>query len=160
MSLRFPYQAEPLAGPAPPSLSPGAMARYRPLVPLRIRAPATGLFRDYSQALVDTGADDTIFPLSIAQVLNVSLLPDVPVASSIRWRGSRYPIRFGSVLLEVSDGRESWSWPALVAFTAAPIRYPLLGQAGCLQYLTVTFFGPDRSFSSTPLRASRERSAK
>jgi hypothetical protein len=53
-------------------------------------------------------------------------------------------VRYGEVRLELTDGSTTWSWPARVAFSAAPIRYPLLGQAGCLQYLDATFLGVDR----------------
>jgi hypothetical protein len=59
--LRFPYQDEPLSGPAPPSLAPGATVRWRPLVPVTVIGPA-GRVRDFGRAVVDPAADDTVFP--------------------------------------------------------------------------------------------------
>ena len=36
-----------------------------------------------------------------------------------------------------------WQWPAVIGFSPAPIRYPILGQAGCLQFFDAKFFGAD-----------------
>ena len=36
---------------------------------------------------------------------------------------------------------ERHEWPAWVGFTPAPLRRPLLGFAGCLQFFTATFSG-------------------
>ena len=54
-------------------------------------------------------------------------------------------MQFGSVELHVTDGQSNWRWPAVVGFSAAPIRYPILGQAGCLCYIDATFFGDERT---------------
>jgi hypothetical protein len=144
VSLRFPYQAVPLQGPPPLTLAINATERWRPLVPVRLVSLTTGQFRDFDQALLDSGADDAIFPLAAALAIGVSFLPEVGTAVTIRWGGSTHPVRYGEVRLELTDGTTTWSWPARVAFSAAPIRYPLLGQAGCLQYLDATFLGADR----------------
>jgi hypothetical protein len=134
----------PLQGPPPPTLPPNATDRWRPLVPVRLVSLTTGQFRDFDQALLDSGADDTVFPLAAALGTGVSFLPEAGTAVTIRWGGSSHPVRYGEVRLELTDGMTTWAWPARVAFTAAPIRYPLLGQAGCLQYLDATFLGVDR----------------
>jgi hypothetical protein len=140
--LRFPYLPEPLSGPARPSLPAGATVHWRPLVPVRIVGP-TGLYRDFPRALLDPGADDTVFPMDLVPVLDVMLLPDV--RNAVRWRGQRYALRFGQVHLELSDDSGSvWRWPATVGFSPAPIRYPILGTAGCLQFLDAIFRGADR----------------
>jgi hypothetical protein len=55
-----------------------------------------------------------------------------------------HPLRFGAVRLELDDGQETWSWPALVGFSPAPIRYPLLGQTGCLEFMNGNFRGEDK----------------
>src|SRR5687767_11679692 len=129
--LQFPYQAEPLGGPAPPSLPAIATNRWRPLVPVTILGP-TGTQRFFPRAVLDPGADDTVFPLAFAPFLAVTLLADT--GHGLRWRGQSYPLRFGHVELEFSAGAHVWRWPAVIGFSAASIRYPILGIAGCLQF--------------------------
>ncbi len=121
--LRFPYQPVPLRGPTPPSLA-GAMVRWRPFVPVRIMGPS-GNSRHFKRALVDPGSDDTIFPLAIANQIGISLRPDT--GHVIRWGGQRYSLRFGDAELELSSNGAVWPWPAVVAFSDAPIQYRLLG---------------------------------
>jgi hypothetical protein len=141
VTLRFPYQQIPLQGPPPPTLPATARQRSRPLIPVRLTSLSTGLFRDFPSALLDSGADDTIFPLGAAQALGIAFLPAVAGGHSIRWGGASHAVRYGEVRLELSDGTERWTWQATVAFLLAPIRYPLLGQCGCLEYCDVTLRG-------------------
>jgi hypothetical protein len=35
------------------------------------------------------------------------------------------------------------AWPSVAAFTAAPVRSPLLGMSGCLEFLNVMFRGAE-----------------
>ena len=35
-------------------------------------------------------------------------------------------------------------WPAVIAFSQAPLRYPILGLSGCLQYFDARYRGEDR----------------
>lgn len=138
--LRLPYQAEPLTGPTAPSLPAGTVVRWRPLVPITIVGPATRPAR-FLRAVVDTGADDTIFPLDTVQLIGAVLRPDS--GHRLRWRGQLHALRFGDVELVLDDGAEVWRWPATVAFSPAPIRYPILGVAGCLQFMDTRFRGAD-----------------
>jgi hypothetical protein len=102
-----------------------------------------------TRALVDPGADDTILPFDIAKVLGLTLLPST--SHAMRWRGQRFGLRFGVVELELTDDSgDSIRWPATVAFTAANVRYPLLGMAGCLEFLDATFFGKDHMLELEP----------
>ena|SRR5438128_7384400 len=140
--LRFPYLPEPLVGRAPPSLPSGAAARWRPLVPVRIHGPA-GRSSFFPRALVDCGADDTIFPIDVATLLGIPLLPST--GHGLRWRGQAYPLRFAAVELELCDQVGSiFRWPAAVGFSPASVRFPLLGLAGCLCFLDATLRGDDR----------------
>lgn len=139
--LRFPYQAEPLLGPPSPSLPPGATVHWRPLLPVAIIGP-TGLVRRFSRALLDPGADDTIFPLDTVVRLQLQLLADT--GHRVRWRGQPHPLRFGPVDLELTDGHSIWRWSTVVGFSPAPIAYPILGTNGCLQFLDGRFLGADR----------------
>jgi len=43
--------------------------------------------------------------------------------------------------LVLTDEISVWRWRALIGFTPAPIRYPILGQAGCLQFFDARFLG-------------------
>lgn len=139
--LRFPYQDEPLQGTPPPSLPPGTANRWRPLIPLTVIGP-TGQWRTFVRALLDPGADDTVLPLALASLLGVVLRPDG--GHGLRWRGQGFSLRFGDVDLELSDGSQVWRWPAVVGFSPAPIRYPILGLAGCLQFFDARYRGLDR----------------
>jgi hypothetical protein len=140
--LRYPYLPEVIVGPPPASLPSGAAVRWRPLLPVRVIGPGNCL-RFYPRALLDTGADDTIFPLDVATLLGAALLPEA--GHGVRWRGQRYPLRFGKVELELVDQSGSaWCWPAVVGFSPAPIRYPILGNAGGLQFLDASYRGDDR----------------
>ena len=139
--LRFPYQDELLTGPPPPSMPVNANVRWRPLVPITIFGPG-GLFRDFGRAVVDPAADDTVFPLDTAQRLGVQLRPDT--GHRVRWRGQSHPLRFGDAELVLTDNIVVWRWSAVIGFSPAPLRYPILGQSGCLQFMDVNFWGADR----------------
>lgn len=119
--LQVAYQDEPLSGPPPPSLPSSSAVRWRPLVPVLI-VGLTGKQRFFSRAVLDPGADDTVFPLAIANLLGVSL--HAPTGHGLRWRGQAHPLRFGNVDLELSDGIEVRRWPAVIAFSPAPPRRP------------------------------------
>jgi hypothetical protein len=138
--LRFPYQDEPLTGPPPPTLPPGSTVRWRPLVPVEILGP-TGISRQFGRAVVDPAADDTVFPIDTATRIGAQFLP--ATGHGVRWRGQLHPLRFADVELILDDGASVLRWPAVVAFSPASIRYPILGRGGCLQFLDVAFYGLD-----------------
>jgi len=102
----------------------------------------TGQVRQFGRAVLDPAADDTVFPLDTAGRIGAHLRPDT--GHRIRWRGQIHPLRFGAVELELDDGTAVWRWPAVVGFSPAPLRYPILGQAGCLQFFDAWFRGLDR----------------
>ena len=112
----------------------------RPLIPVKILGP-TGLFRDFPQAVVDTGADDTVFPINMVPSLGHKLLPFS--GQGIRWRGQLHALRFGAAEPEIAANGMVWRWLAIVGLTPAPIRYPILGQAGFRQFMDARFLGAD-----------------
>ena len=130
--LRFPYLDEPLLGPAPPSMPATAIVR-RPWA--HRTSPTIG------RAVADPTADDTVFPLDTARRIGAGLRADS--GHRVRWRGQLYPLRFGDVELLLSDNVFARRRPAVVAFSPAPIRYPILGQGGCLQFMDAYFLGAD-----------------
>jgi hypothetical protein len=139
--LQFPFQDEPLSGPPPPSLPSAVTVRWRPLIPVTIIGP-TGKRRFFPRALLDPGADDTVFSLAIVTMLGVMLRPDG--GHGLRWRGQGFSLRFGDITLELCEGSQVWRWPAVIGFSPAPIRHPILGLAGCLQFFDARFRGEDR----------------
>jgi hypothetical protein len=74
-------------------------------------------------------------------ILGAVLHPDL--GSRIRWRGQAYPLRFGDVELQIADDTSVWQWSAIVAFSPAPIAYPILGNCGFLQFFDARFRGAD-----------------
>ena len=139
--MQFPYQDEPLNGPLPPSLPATATVRWRPLVPVTLLGP-TGKRRLFPRAVLDPGADDTVFPLAVVGLLGVALRPDLGIG--LRWRGQGYPLRFGDVALELDEGLQVRRWSAVVGFSPAPLRYPILGMCGCLQFFDARSLGERR----------------
>ena len=67
MKFRFPYQQGPSA---PSAAHPQRFSVLRPIIPIRLWQEQR--FIDL-WALVDSGADDCLFPLEVAQLLNVNL---------------------------------------------------------------------------------------
>jgi hypothetical protein len=142
VSLIFSFQDEPLLGPPPPSLPATARTRSRPLVPISVIAPNGREFR-FVKAVMDLGADDTVFPISVARGLGLPL--STPTGHGMKWRGQHYPLRFADIELELADGTGSGlRWSATVAFTSAAIRYPLLGVCGVWEFLIVRVSGASR----------------
>ncbi len=76
-------------------------------------------------ALVDSGADDCLFPLEVATLLNVPLTSE----RTHRYGGigqGTITAAFETVTLEVGG----WSFPMYAGFTDAPSIVPILGQNG------------------------------
>jgi hypothetical protein len=116
------------------------LVRWRPLVPVSIHGPS-GLVRQFSRAVMDPAADDTVFPIDTATRIGAVLRP--VSGHRVRWRGQLHPLRFGDVELVLEDNGSSCRWPAVVGFSPAPLRYPILGQSSCLQYFDTRFLGID-----------------
>ena len=90
-------------------------------------------------------------PLDTARRLRVRLRPDT--GHRLRWRGQLHPLRFGDVELVLADDASVCRWAAVVAFSPATIRYPILGTSGCLQFFDVRFLGADRMAELDPNRS-------
>jgi hypothetical protein len=98
-----------------------------------------GIVRHFGRGLLDSAADDTVFPLDTAGRIGARLRADT--GHRIGWRGQVHPLRFGDVELELADGAGTYRWPAVVGFSPAPILYPILGQGGCLHFIDARFRG-------------------
>jgi hypothetical protein len=111
----------------------------RPFGSVRIQGPVAA--RRLKHALLDTGSQDTLFPMELAEPLGIVL---GGARQAIRWRGQRYWVEFHVVELELTQDAISWRWRARAGFTPAPLAYSLLGQRGCLELLDATFRGADQ----------------
>ena len=147
--LRLHYKAVVLdpSKLAPPSLPAASRVRWRPFVRIRIIG-SNGRSRSTDRALIDSGADDTLFPLSVAHAIGVPLFADHGYSHS--WRGTSYQLHFGRVHLELTDDISVWRWPAIVGFTPAAIRFPLLGHCGFMEYIETRFLDADRIVELEP----------
>jgi hypothetical protein len=114
----------------------GCLFRPRPIISISLSGPTgTRLVR----GLVDSGADDTVFPESLAPLLGIDLT-NAPEGQLGGFTGALTTrIRFASVILRLATTTDRREWTALVGFTAAPLRHGLLGFAGVLQFFTAEF---------------------
>jgi hypothetical protein len=92
------------------------------------------------EGLLDTGSDDTVFPERVAARIGVDLT-HAPTGGASGVGGGTALLRYAEVVLRLSDGREHRQWTARVGFTSAPLKRPLFGFAGFLQYFTASFHG-------------------
>lgn len=122
---------------------------HRPQVVLRLSGPAGDLFL---LALVDTGADETIVPLSAAEEIGVELYEGQRShAGGIS--GSQLELVAGQVELEIIGSDESFQWSGLISFAKfenVDDECAILGHIGALEYFTSTFDGKQRQGSLLP----------
>jgi hypothetical protein len=127
--LIFPLMSFSTRAPVP-SLG-GSITRFKPVIPIEVVGPAG---QGQYNILVDTGADDVVFPFDIADDIGVDL--SVAPVRQAQGVGSAAPsvLVYAPVILKLQDSQETCRWRAVVAFTRAPMRLALLGIAGGLQY--------------------------
>jgi hypothetical protein len=134
MTMTFSYVRVRRRSPSVPL--GGALLQPRPLIPVTLVGPR-GTWVD--QGLLDTGADECVFSDAITSRLGIDL-GAAPQRTSEGVGGS-VTVRFAEVTFRIADQNEQREWAAWVAFTSAPLRRPLLGFAGFLQYFTAAFHG-------------------
>jgi len=143
--VKFPYMAIPTRQPVP-SLG-GRLVRHSPVVPVLLGGTATPQLRD---GLLDTGADDTVFSDAVAAALGIDLSHAEQRSIALAGRPQPIVCRYAPVQLRISDGVETFEWPATVGFVAGRLHYALLGQAGFLQYFSAEFDGGNHIVTLTP----------
>src|SRR5580700_9478009 len=104
-----------------PSLG-GKRVRHRPVLAVLLAGTATPQLRD---GLLDTGADDTVFSDAVASAMGIDL--SLAEQRSISLAGRPQPVvcRYAQVQIRISDGIETFEWPATVGFVAARLHYAL-----------------------------------
>ena len=137
MSMKFPYKSFKLRKAA--WTLRGRADRPYPLLTVTVAAPSGGFWVP-QQGLLDTGSDDTVFPEGLAAQIGVDLTTTRTGGASGVGGGTAF-LRYAEVVLRLSDGREHREWTARVGFTSAPLRRPLFGFAGFLQFFTASFHG-------------------
>jgi hypothetical protein len=144
--LEFPYRPEPVKV-LKPLLSARASYRLRPFAAVRVIG-SSGQSRYFPTALLDTGSDNVVFPWTTVAFIRVALLASTQ--QQLRWHGTSYPLRFANVEMQFFTRPASCRWPAVVGFSSAPLPYPLLGIAGCLEFFDATFRGEDHVVELSP----------
>ena len=143
MSMRFRYRPYQLRKPA--WTLGGQMDRPRPIVDVSITGP---LGAAPQRCVLDTAADDSVFPEAIAHRVGIDLT-GAPAGEGGAVGGAVIPVRFAIVTLRLSAGRENREWPARVAFTAVKLARALLGFVGCLQFFGAFFDGEQEEVELT-----------
>jgi hypothetical protein len=112
----------------------------RPVISIAVSGPHAVV---QCQALVDTGADETILPLSFAKALGVKFDPQLTsLASGVT--GDTLTMNYGEVEFRIDDGTESVQWSTIVGFVdfgRSADDVVILGHGGCLDYFTAIFDG-------------------
>lgn len=103
-------------------------------------------------ALVDTGADERVLPLSLAERIGVAV-DDSHAMQAAGVGGQLIDLLPGAVELEITNGSESYKWRSFVGF--ARFQDPedecaILGHVGALEYFTATFDGEVHRLSLVP----------
>jgi hypothetical protein len=138
--MKFPYR-RCYVDPSPTAPS-GIL--YRPEMPLQIIGGAGAV--DLC-ALVDPGSDDTLMPLNLGRKIGAV------VDATQSWKmegigGQAVPVILGEVVLALTDGNQTFRWPAkvgLVDFADPKDEVVILGHAGFLDYFRVIFDGQMRA---------------
>jgi hypothetical protein len=101
------------------------------VIPILLIGPTSYFISDI---LVDSGADDIVFPRRLATRLGIDLTgaPQVQLTGV----GSTRPALgfFAPIILELRAAHETYRWRAVAAFTPTPLRIPLLGIACGLEH--------------------------
>ncbi len=121
----------------------------RPIITIRIIGPKASARWD---ALVDSGADETLFPLSIAEALGIELDQQL-TSEAAGITGERLRIQYGDVELRLESGHEVTAWKTTVGFVdfgSANEEVIILGHGGCLDYFTATFDGENAELELIP----------
>lgn len=127
---------------------PGGIV-YRPEVTVRLRGPRGELV---ISALVDTGADETVLPRSLAGLLGVE--PDAEQGGFAQGvTGQLMSLAPAIIDIELLGSKESYRWTTLVSFADFPTsddECVILGHAGALELFIAEFDGERRAGELRP----------
>ncbi|MBY0228883.1 MAG: hypothetical protein K2W96_06375 [Gemmataceae bacterium] len=135
MGMIFPYRQ--MRAIAPVIALGGRLTRPKPIITATLIGP---MGTHVDGCLVDDAADDTVFPDWVAAKIGIDL-SNAPIGAATGISLAHAPIRYARAVFRISAQAERREWEAWVGFTSARMRWPLLGFAGFLQFLTATFDG-------------------
>lgn len=143
--MKFRYRID--VARSPETGDPELLAR--PIVPIHV----VGRRRSGTYwALVDTGSDKSVFPLSVATDLDIEL-SEGRGPGLTAFGGQNLTVQFGTVDASLSDGRETCRWMLKAQFVASDSpeeEVVLLGQDGFLEYFLAVFDGPMAELTLVP----------
>lgn len=90
--------------------------------------------------LVDTGADRTLLPLEVAEVLNVQLTPCTG-PSPVGFGSADVTTFSGTVAMQITGGENEYDWQTPVLFHAGDANTVILGHQGFLEFFSARFDG-------------------
>ncbi|MBS0262692.1 MAG: hypothetical protein JSS02_12130 [Planctomycetes bacterium] len=128
---------------------------FRPEIPIRVYGPKGHID---VMGLVDTGADNSIFPLAVARNLGIeTVMGTGPGATA--FGGQQIPLSSAEVVIAVSDQDGSAiRWRAHTHFADDLAESTvILGHEGFLDFFNATFCGDDAALDLAP-RASAYQS--
>jgi hypothetical protein len=107
----------------------------RPLIALHVSSAGRSTMTD---ALIDTGADISIFPKFVADRLRLDLtgLPEIAVNAPLGGGGN---YRLCEVELELRRPGEILRWRTSVGFTAHDMSYAFLGTKGFFEFFDLAY---------------------
>ena len=103
-------------------------------------------------ALVDTGADNVVFPRSVADELGIELHP-CERCRATGFGGGTVSLLSGLTTLEIGDSQERLRWTTRVLFNDCEPEQDeivLLGYLGFLEFFQANFDGPKGWLELTP----------
>jgi hypothetical protein len=143
--MKFPYSA--FLSEAPDTGE--EIIIFRPEVPLRLRgASGQAVF----MALVDTGADNTIFPMSIARDLGIET-QKAKGRGAVAFGGQEIPLSFADIDLQISDDKSALRWIGRVYFSdfgGDREETLIVGHEGFLDFFTASFDGEQTTLTLHP----------
>ncbi|MCI0334507.1 MAG: hypothetical protein L0228_14920 [Planctomycetes bacterium] len=120
----------------------------RPEILIRIIGPNSAI---EVSALIDTGADQVFLPVSLAELLGISI--DADQCEGVESAGGHeLKLWLGEVELEIVGDDQSYRWSVQVGFiegSSGPAA-AYLGHAGFLEYYRVTFDGEAQAVELIP----------
>ena len=121
----------------------------RPVITIRVVGPKSDARWD---ALVDSGADETLFPLSLADALGIELDQQM-TSEAAGISGDRLKIFYGDVELRIESVQEFVAWKTTVGFVdfgSVSDEVIIPGHGGCLDFFTATFDGENAELELVP----------
>jgi predicted aspartyl protease len=124
----------------------------RPVIPLLVYGENDATL---CSVLVDTGADNSFLPRSVADALKIPLASGEG-PSPIAFGGGKVETFFSDVVLHITDGEDDCAWTARVlVFDSedAGDELVVLGHQGFLEYFRVSFDGEAGTLELEPLES-------